>query len=219
MVTSIAIMGLGKLGSPLAACFAASGFCVRAVDVDEQKVDALNRGVPPVHEPGLAELILESGVRLRTSQDVEGAVRDSEATLHCGWHPERTRWRVLSSVCPPCLSIDRACPSDQAGNGPVGILGLTYKPDNRVASVNTKFRFLNSARQCIQLSDVVVVATPWVQFQQIPAEQWARRSSPRTVVDCWQALPQLNGVEGVHYVRLGFGEEVARAAETGFGTD
>jgi UDPglucose 6-dehydrogenase len=138
-----------------------------------------------------------------------------------------------------------------SGTGPVGILGLTYKPDtdvveesfgmllagdlmsanvpvivydpsadaNRVASVNTKFRFVDSAQQCIQLSDVVVVATPWAQFQQIPCEQWARHSSPRTVVDCWQALPQLRGFDGVRYVRLGFGEEVERAAETGVGTD
>jgi UDPglucose 6-dehydrogenase len=138
-----------------------------------------------------------------------------------------------------------------SGKGPVGILGLTYKPDtdvveesfgmllagdltsanvpvivydpsadaNRVASLNTEFRFVDSAQQCIQQSDVVVVATPWVQFQQIPYEQWVRHGSPRTVVDCWQALPQLNGVQGVRYVRLGFGEEVERAAETGVGTD
>jgi hypothetical protein len=66
---------------------------------------------------------------------------------------------------------------------------VVYDPSadaNRVASVNTKFRFVDSAQKCIQLSDVVVVATPWVRFQQIPREQWARHSSPRTVVDCWQ---------------------------------
>jgi UDP-glucose 6-dehydrogenase len=81
MVTRLSVMGLGKLGSPVAACFAASGFQVTAVDVDAQKVDALNRGVPPVHEPGLRELMQESEGRLRASQDVEAAVRDSDATF------------------------------------------------------------------------------------------------------------------------------------------
>jgi UDP-glucose 6-dehydrogenase len=81
MITSISVVGLGKLGSPLAACFAAARFRVHAVDADEKKVDAFNRGVPPVHEPGLSELMQESGGRLRASQDAEQAVRDSDATF------------------------------------------------------------------------------------------------------------------------------------------
>src|SRR5215470_2437221 len=81
MVTSISIMGLGKLGSPLAACFAASGFRVHSVDVDLKKVEAINRGMPPVHEPGLAELITKSEGRLSASQDTERAVCESEVTF------------------------------------------------------------------------------------------------------------------------------------------
>jgi UDPglucose 6-dehydrogenase len=81
MVKSISVMGLGKLGSPIAACFAAAGFQVHAVDVYAQKVDALNRGVAPVREPGLSELIRESQGRLHASQDTEQAVRDSDANF------------------------------------------------------------------------------------------------------------------------------------------
>ena len=58
MVSSVSVIGLGKLGAPMAGCFAARGFKVIAADLDAQKVDAINRGVPPVHEPGLAELLL-----------------------------------------------------------------------------------------------------------------------------------------------------------------
>src|SRR5437588_2065806 len=81
MVSTISVIGLGKLGSPIAACFAARGFQVIAVDIDAQKVDAIGRGVPPVHEPGLAELLQESKGRLLATQDTEAAVRDSEATF------------------------------------------------------------------------------------------------------------------------------------------
>src|SRR2546421_2996391 len=81
MLSTISVIGLGKLGAPIAACFAARGFQVNAVDTDAQKVDAIGRGVPPVHEPGLAELLQESKGRLLATQDTEAAVRDSEATF------------------------------------------------------------------------------------------------------------------------------------------
>ena len=102
-------LALGSLGSPLAACFAAAGFRVHAVDVDAQKVDALNRGVPPIHEPGLAELIRESQGRLRASQDAEQAVRDSDATfIVVGTPSEPTGGFSLRYVLPTCEAIGRA---------------------------------------------------------------------------------------------------------------
>jgi UDPglucose 6-dehydrogenase len=81
MLKSISVMGLGKLGAPLAACFAARGFRVNAIDIDKKKVDELNRGTAPVSEPGLGELIQECQGRLTATQDAEGGIRDSEATF------------------------------------------------------------------------------------------------------------------------------------------
>ena len=81
MLKSISIIGLGKLGSPMAACFAARGFHVHAVDLDAAKVDAINKGLAPVHEPGLAELIREGAANLKASRDCEAAVRESDATF------------------------------------------------------------------------------------------------------------------------------------------
>ena len=133
-----------------------------------------------------------------------------------------------------------------SGSGPIGILGLTYKPDtdvveesfglllageftsanlpvvvydplaeeSRVRAVNERVEFVGSAQECVEKSDVVVISTPWAQFHQIPRQSWSRHSPARTVIDCWRAFTGLNGVEGVRYVRLGFGEGVERAAET-----
>ena len=61
MVSSVSLVGLGKLGAPMAACIAARGIRVKAVDLNPQKVDCINRKVAPVHEPGLEELIREAG--------------------------------------------------------------------------------------------------------------------------------------------------------------
>jgi UDPglucose 6-dehydrogenase len=440
---SISVMGLGKLGAPLAACFAARGFRVNAVDVDGRKVDAVNRGLPPVHEPGLADLIHESEDRLRATQDAEAAVRDSEITfIVVGTPSEPTGGFSLRYVLPVCEAIGRAlaakhdfhlvvltstvmpgstdsevkaalekssgklCGRDfglcyspefialgtvirdfyhpdflligesdprsgqlladlyarvcknspavarmnfvnaeitklavntyittkisyanmlarlceklpgadvnavtgalgldtrigtkylkgavsyggpcfprdnramaalsarvgadsdlpqatdrfnraqiqrlaelvkshHAGNGAIGVLGLTYKPNTdvveesfglllaielssadvpvvvfdpsadreQVASRSKKIRFAASALECIEAAGVVVLATPWQEFLEIPAAKWACPGSPRTVIDCWRALGHLENSPGVRYVRLGFGGDAAK---------
>lgn len=447
MITSVSIFGLGKLGSPLAACFAARGFQVHAVDADVQKVEALNAGTAPVNETGLAELIGQSEGRLRASQDAEKAVRESDATFivvgtpsepnggfslryvlpvcesigralrtkagfhlvvltstvmpestggevkttlerasgkTCGrdfglcyspefialgtvirdfYHPDflligesdaksgdlltdiykrvcknsapvaRMNWvsaeitklavntfvttkisfaNMIARLCEclpgadansvtgalgldsrigpkylkgavsyggPCFPRDNRAMAALAsragafadlaevtdrfnraqidwiaelikrrysGSGPIGILGLTYKPgtdvveesfglllakaltsanlpvvvydpaasEERVAAAVPRVQFAASAQECVEKSDVVVIATPWPQFQQIPRESWTRRKSPRTVVDCWRAFTRLGNAEGVRYVMLGFGQELERAAES-----
>jgi UDPglucose 6-dehydrogenase len=437
-LNSVSIIGLGKLGSPLAACFAAREFEVHAVDVDPQKVEAINRGVPAVHEPGLAELIQESNGRLRASQDTEAAVRESQVTFivvatpsepgggfslryvlptceaigralrakptyhlvvltstvmpgstgdevktalegasgkrcdqgfglcyspefialgsvirdfynpdflligesdaRAGEMLENIYMRVcknspvvarmnfvnaeitklavntyvttkisfanmLARLCEklpeadanvvtgalgldsrigpkylkgavsyggPCFPRDNramaalaarvGATSDLAeatdrfnrvqikwladfvrrhhdGNGAIGILGLTYKPNTdvveeafglllaqelsaanlpvsvfdpsadagRALAAHKTVRVAHSAGECIGQSSVVVLATPWPEFREIPAEQWARHSPPRTVIDCWRALSHLDGADDICYVRLGFG--------------
>ena len=109
MVSSISVIGLGKLGAPLAACFAARGFQVIAADVEAQKVDAIGRGVPPVHEPGLAELLQESKGQLHATQDTEAAVRSRDATfIVVGTPSEASGGFSLRYSLPTCEAIGRA---------------------------------------------------------------------------------------------------------------
>jgi UDP-glucose 6-dehydrogenase len=75
------MIGLGKLGAPLAACFAARGFRVIGADVDPRKLDAIRKGEAPVFEPGLAELLHKSEGRLTVTSDIEAAVAGSEVTF------------------------------------------------------------------------------------------------------------------------------------------
>jgi UDPglucose 6-dehydrogenase len=53
----IVVYGLWHLGCVTAACLARSGHAVAAVDPDARVIDDLRRGQPPLHEPGLPELI------------------------------------------------------------------------------------------------------------------------------------------------------------------
>jgi UDPglucose 6-dehydrogenase len=61
-VSRITVIGTGYLGTAHAACLAEMGFQVLGMDVDPEKVDALNRGVPHCYEPGL-EPLLHSGLK------------------------------------------------------------------------------------------------------------------------------------------------------------
>jgi UDPglucose 6-dehydrogenase len=77
----ISVIGLGKLGSPMAACFAAKGFTTIGVDINQSFVDAINDGRPPVFEPGLAEMIAEGRACLTATTSAEDAVAATDATF------------------------------------------------------------------------------------------------------------------------------------------
>lgn len=78
---AISVIGLGKLGAVIAACFADKGFTVVGVDVSKRNVDAIDKGEAPVVEPGLAEMIARAHPNLRATRDVAKAVDATESTF------------------------------------------------------------------------------------------------------------------------------------------
>jgi UDPglucose 6-dehydrogenase len=77
----ISVVGLGKLGAPLAAVMASKGFAVVGVDLNREYVDALNAGRAPVDEPQLQELIDQNGEHLSATTDFREAVTTTEVTF------------------------------------------------------------------------------------------------------------------------------------------
>lgn len=80
----IAVVGLGKIGQPLAALYASRGHEVIGADVNPAVVSALNAGQPTVlNEPGLAEKVAGSVDlgRLRATTDTAAAVSRSEVVV------------------------------------------------------------------------------------------------------------------------------------------
>src|SRR5690348_13771037 len=109
MVSSLSVIGLGKLGWPLVACFAARGFRVHAVDADSQKVEQIAKALPPVHEPGLAELLQEGAANISATPDTQAAVRDSDAIfIVVGTPSEPDGGFSLRYAIPACEAIGRA---------------------------------------------------------------------------------------------------------------
>jgi len=77
----ISVIGLGKLGAPLAACYAARGHQVIGVDRNPQAVADIAAGRPPVAEPGLAEMLQQAASRLTATTDVAQAIAATDITF------------------------------------------------------------------------------------------------------------------------------------------
>src|SRR6266446_2170736 len=405
----VSVIGLGKLGSPMAACLAAKGLDVIGIDTDPRKVEAINQGRPPVHEPGLREMLAQAKGRLSAGTAIEDAARATEATFvvvatpsepeggfslryvepvcaaigralakRGGYHlvcltstvmpgmtggavrdfldpdmvligesdkqagdfleaiyrrvcennpaaarmsfvnAEITKLAVNSyittkisfanmlariSECStgadvdvitsalgldsrigpkylkgavsyggPCFPRDNLAMSELARQlgvpqdlpqtvdrfnrsqifwladqvttrtkGRVGILGLTYKPGTDVVEEAAGFLLAGelakrglsvsaydpgfaaspsaklpagvglspTAKDCVQQSDLVVLATPWPEFAALALDEWVRPAPPRLVIDCWRVLGHLRDSPRVDYLALGFGKGFA----------
>ena len=77
----ICVIGLGKLGAPLAAILADRGHHVIGVDARPDVAALLNDGSTPIQEPGLAELIARNRARLRATTNAAEAAAASEASF------------------------------------------------------------------------------------------------------------------------------------------
>jgi UDPglucose 6-dehydrogenase len=78
---NISVIGLGKLGSPMAAVLADKGHAVVGVDVNEGFVKALREGRGPVRETGLDELVARNRSTLSATTDYAQAVLATELTF------------------------------------------------------------------------------------------------------------------------------------------
>jgi UDPglucose 6-dehydrogenase len=77
----ISVVGLGKLGAPLAAVLADRGHHVIGVDSSPDTVKAINEGRAPVQEPGLDTLVAAGRSRLTATTDGAAAAASTEATI------------------------------------------------------------------------------------------------------------------------------------------
>jgi GDP-mannose 6-dehydrogenase len=101
----VSVFGLGYVGSVSAAAFAADGHEVVGVDVNADKVAAINAGRSPIVEPGLDELLHKGATekRLRATTNTAEAVHATDLSLICVGTPSRKNGSLdltyLERVC------------------------------------------------------------------------------------------------------------------------
>jgi UDPglucose 6-dehydrogenase len=149
----LAVVGLGKLGAPLAVVLAEAGHSVIGIDRTKATVSAVQKHQAPVTETGLAAAMKSLGNNLLATDDYEGvsdvemsfvivptpsdisgrfstdhvleAVKHIGANIKTPWHTVV----VVSTVMPGSMSVIRAALEKASGRKLGDGLSLCYSPE------------------------------------------------------------------------------------------
>ena len=85
------MIGTGYVGLVSGVCFSDLGNEVICVDHDKKKVDDLKKGIIPIYEPGLEELVLKNykNKRLKFSTDLNDSISKSDIVFICVGTPTK----------------------------------------------------------------------------------------------------------------------------------
>jgi UDPglucose 6-dehydrogenase len=106
----ITIIGTGYVGLVTGACLAELGNDVFCLDVDQSKIDLLNNGGIPIHEPGLEEIVARNRAagRLQFSTDVAASVAHGQLQfIAVGTPPDEDGSADLQYVLAAARNIGR----------------------------------------------------------------------------------------------------------------
>jgi UDPglucose 6-dehydrogenase len=104
----ICVIGLGAVGLVHGACMAEIGHRVICVDKDKEKVDCLNRGIMPIFEEGLKEMVKRNveAERLYFTTDIGNGIRSATVIFICVGTPMNSNGSAdITQVMDAALSI------------------------------------------------------------------------------------------------------------------
>lgn len=106
----IAIVGTGYVGLVTGTCFAEIGVNVTCVDTKSEKIESLQKGVIPIYENGLEEMVLRNvkAKRLKFTTSLESCLNDVEVIFSAvGTPPDEDGSADLSYVLEVARTIGR----------------------------------------------------------------------------------------------------------------
>jgi UDPglucose 6-dehydrogenase len=226
---NIAVIGTGYVGLVAGSCFAESGNDVWCVDNDAAKIENLNRGVIPIYEPGLPEII-ERNVReerLTFTTDFDGAIKKSFVIfVAVGTPPMPNGAADLRAIFDVATSIARAMDRYKVivvkSTVPVGtnekireiLKNETTHPFDLLS--NPEFLKQGAAVEDFMKPDRIIVGADDVRPAEILRDLYApfvRTGSPVLIVDTRTAEMLKYAANAFLAARISFMNEIANLCE------
>jgi len=226
---NVGIIGTGYVGLVAGSCFAESGNDVVCVDNDSGKIDKLRKGIIPIYEPGLSELVERNlrEQRLVFTTDLDATVKKSLVIfIAVGTPPAQDGTADLSSVFEVASAIGRAMDRYKVivtkSTIPVGtterirdvIKKETSQPFDVLA--NPEFLKQGAAVDDFMKPDRIVVGTDDVRPAEILRDLYApfvRTGSPVMIMDIRTAEMLKYAANAFLAARVSFMNEIANLCE------
>jgi UDPglucose 6-dehydrogenase len=116
----ITMVGTGYVGLVTGTCLANTGNDVTCLDVDQAKIDKLNKGISPIYEPGLDELIRRNSAagRLTFTTDKVSAYQSAQIIFICVGTPSDEKGHAdLKYVLSAAADIGKAIEAAPGSTG------------------------------------------------------------------------------------------------------
>jgi len=226
---NIAVIGTGYVGLVAGSCFAESGNDVWCVDNNVEKIENLKKGIIPIYEPGLPEIIERNQreERLTFTTDVDAAVKKSLVIfIAVGTPTTPTGAADLTAVLDVASAIGRAMDRYKVivvkSTVPVGtnvkireVLKKETKEPFDLLS-NPEFLKQGAAVEDFMKPDRVVVGSDDVRAAEILRDLYApfvRTGSPVLLVDVRTAEMLKYAANAFLAARISFMNEIANLCE------
>jgi len=225
----IAVVGTGYVGLVLGACLAENGNDVTCIDKDEAKLKQLRRGVMPIYEPGLEEMVRRNQKehRLAFTKDLRKAVREASIVFIAVGTPQHEDGSAdLTHVLAVARDIAHAMNGYKVivdkSTVPVGtaarVRELIGRETDHPFSVvsNPEFLKQGAAVEDFLKPDRVVIGVEDDRAKGMMFDLYApftRTGAPIMVMDCASAELSKYAANAILATRISFMNEVANVCE------
>ena len=225
----IAVVGSGYVGLVLGACLAENGNDVTCIDKDAAKVRRLRRGIMPIYEPGLEEMVRRNRkeARLAFTTDLRRSVRGASIVFIAVGTPQHEDGSAdLTHVLEVARDIARAMNGYKVivdkSTVPVGtaarVREIVARETSHPFSVvsNPEFLKQGAAVEDFLKPDRVVIGVEDERARTLMLELYApftRTGAPIMVMDCASAEMCKYAANAILATRISFMNEVANVCE------
>ena len=225
--TKVCVLGIWHLGSVYSACLADLGYFVVGWDRDAKKVTDLNKGIPPLFEPGLEELLTKNilSKNLTYTSDLGYALREAQYVLIAFDTPVNAKDEVdLSPIFEVSSELAKYLESDAllivSSQVPIGTceqIKSMIKQQNPTLEFDVAYcpenLRLGQAIQCFKNPERIVIGADSPSSLERVEEFWDLIDAPKVRMDLRSAEMTKHALNAFLAMCISFSNEIANLCD------